>query len=280
MVQTLRATLSKPHVAHEPGTPILAVAGLTVRYDGYVALEDMTFELHAGEQVAVVGPNGAGKSTLFKALAGVQPPTRGTIRVYGHGPEGHICIAYVPQRSAVDWSFPVTVSDVVMMGRIGKMGLFRHPGKEDARRVQESLALVGIGDLAGRQIEALSGGQQQRMFIARALAQEAALMLMDEPLTGLDLPSQDGIFAILQELRRRNVTVMLSTHDLNQAAERFDRAMLLNRRLVGFGSPAEVFTQERLLAAYSGQLRLLPVTDGVLAVSDTCCEGDHDGHAH
>jgi len=271
----LKSMLTHHYAQHQPGTPILAVSGLTVRYDGHVALDDVTFDLHPGEQVAIVGPNGAGKSTLLKAIAGVLAPTSGTVTVYGHRPGGHICIAYVPQRSAVDWQFPVTVSDVVLMGRIGMLGLFRHPGKRDHAYVRECLDLVGIADLAKRQINALSGGQQQRMFIARALAQEAALMLMDEPLTGLDVPSQEGIFQVLGALRQRDVTVMLSTHDLDQAAEHFDRTMLLNRRLLDFGKPDAVFTPERLLEAYGGHLHLLPVNGGLLAVGDTCCEGDH-----
>ena len=272
---SLKATLTGQHADHQPGMPILSAHEITVQYNGHLALDSISFELRAGEQVAVVGPNGAGKSTLIKALAGVQTPTSGNVSVYGHGPEGHICIAYVPQRSAVDWSFPVTVSDVVLMGRIGMLGLFRHPGRRDYDYVRECLNLVGITDLAKRQIDELSGGQQQRMFIARALAQEAELMLMDEPLTGLDLPSQDGIFDILSRLRQHNVTVVLTTHDLSQAAEFFDRAMLLNQKLLGFGPPNEVFTQELLMTAYGGQMRLLPADGGVLVFSDTCCDGEH-----
>jgi len=200
------------------------------------------------------------------------------VKVYGCGPGGHICIAYVPQRSQVDWTFPVNVTDVVMMGRIGKLGLLRWPGARDWGYVGQCLELVGMADLADRQIGELSGGQQQRVFIARALAQEAELMLMDEPLTGLDLTSQEDIFRILEELRRRHVTVMIATHDLNQAAERFDRLMLLNRRLLGLGQPDEVFTPERLMQAYGGHMRLIQTNDGLMVLSDTCCEGDtkHD----
>lgn len=272
-----RATLRGRLAPHQPDTPILSVQGVSVRYNGHLALEDVSFELRTGEQVSVVGPNGAGKSTLLKALAGVLRPHQGLIQVYGHGPEGHICIAYVPQRSVVDWSFPVTVADVVMMGRIGKLGLLRYPSREDQRQVRESLELVGIASLAKRQISELSGGQQQRMFIARALAQEAELMLMDEPLTGLDLPAQEGIFRILTELRERKVTVVVSTHDLNQAAERFDRVMLLRRRLLGFGAPSEVFTPETLQQAYGGHLHLLSTDNGLMVLGDTCCDGDHYG---
>jgi len=270
-----KSILSRHYAPHQPGTPILAVSRLTVRYNGHAALDNVSFDLRPGEHVAVVGPNGAGKSTLLKAVAGVLTPSSGSVTVYGHGPGGHICIAYVPQRTAVDWQFPVTVSDVVLMGRIGQLGLLRQPGKRDLAQVRECLELVGIADLAKRQISELSGGQQQRMFIARALAQEAELMLMDEPLTGLDIPSQEGIFQLLHDLRERDVTIMLSTHDLDQAVQYFDRVMLLNRRLLGFGEPDEVFTEDALMTAYGGHLHLLPVNGGVLAVSDTCCEGDH-----
>ena len=270
-----KSILSRHYAPHQPGTPILAVSGLTVRYNGHAALDNVSFDLRPGEQVAIVGPNGAGKSTLLKAVAGVLTPTSGSVTVYGHRPGGHICIAYVPQRTAVDWQFPVTVSDVVLMGRIGQLGLLRQPGKRDLAQVRECLELVGIPDLAKRQISELSGGQQQRMFIARALAQEAELMLMDEPLTGLDIPSQEGIFQLLHDLRERDVTIMLSTHDLDQAVQYFDRVMLLNRQLLGFGEPDEVFTEDALMTAYGGHLHLLPVNGGVLAVSDTCCEGDH-----
>jgi manganese/iron transport system ATP-binding protein len=187
-------------VAHQVGAPILEVSDVTVRYDGRLALEEVSFQLTPGERMAVVGPNGAGKSTLFKVIAGVLQPTTGKVSVYGHGPGGHICIAYVPQRSQVDWSFPVNVADVVMMGRIGKLGPLRWPKARDWAYVRQCLEVVGVADLADRQISELSGGQQQRMFIARALAQEAELMLMDEPLTGLDLTSQEDTFHILDEL--------------------------------------------------------------------------------
>jgi len=244
-----------------------------VHYDGRVALEDVTFILNAGEQMAVVGPNGAGKSTLFKVIAGVLHPTSGEVKVFGSEPGEHICIAYVPQRSQVDWSFPATVADVVMMGRIGKLGPLRWPKARDWEYVRRCLEVVGLADIANRQIGELSGGQQQKVFIARALAQEAELMLMDEPLTGLDVPSQEEILQILQELRNHNVTVMIATHNLSLAAERFDRIMLLNRRILGLGQPEEVFTPERLLEAYGGHLQLVHTGEGVMALGDTCCEG-------
>jgi ABC-type Mn2+/Zn2+ transport system ATPase subunit len=272
------ATLIGRHAVHEVEAATVQVSGLSVHYNGTPALDDVSFQLTRGERVAVVGPNGAGKSTLFKVIAGILQPSRGEVRVYGHGPGGHICIAYVPQRSQVDWSFPVNVADVVMMGRVGKLGLLRWPGAKDWDYVRQCLEVVGMSHLADRQIGELSGGQQQRVFIARALAQEAELMLMDEPLTGLDVTSQEDIFRILETLRQRNVSVLVSTHDLNLAAERFDRLMLLNHRLVGIGRPEEVFTSERLKQAYGGHMTLIQTGDGLLALSDTCCgKGHHPG---
>jgi manganese/iron transport system ATP-binding protein len=265
-----------PHEQHRPEQPILDVSGLSVRYEGITVLEGITFQLHAGERVPVVGPNGAGKSTLFKALAGVLNPTEGEVRIYGSKPGGHVCIAYLPQRTQYDWRFPVNVGDVVMMGRIAKLGLFGVPKKHDWDFVHSSLETVGIADLDKRQIGQLSGGQQQRMFIARALAQEAELMLMDEPLTGLDTPSQEGLLSLLGELQRKRVTVMVATHDLDQAVSYFDRILLLNRRLIGFGPASSVLSPGALLQAYGGKLRI----DNGRVVADTCCDGDIHGGSH
>jgi ABC-type Mn2+/Zn2+ transport system ATPase subunit len=262
---------------HDLSQPILELNHVTVRFDDTMALDDISFQLRRGERVAVVGPNGAGKSTLFNIVSGTLRPTSGQAQVYGYASDEHICIAYVPQRTHVDWTFPVNVSDVVMMGRVGKLGLFRWPKRRDWEIVADSLALVGMDHLAKRQIGELSGGQQQRAFIARALAQEAELMLMDEPLTGLDVKSQEDIFAILEKLQMRQVTVMVATHDLNLAAERFDRLMLLNQRIIGFGHAATVFTPELLSQAYSGTMRLIETPGGTMFISDShCCQGDDD----
>jgi ABC-type Mn2+/Zn2+ transport system ATPase subunit len=263
-----------PHRAEEP---ILRADGLIVRYESGLALDDVSFELCSGEQIAVVGPNGAGKSTLFKVIAGVLDSAEGRVYVYGHEPGGHICIAYVTQRSHVNWDFPVNVTDVVMMGRVGKMGLLRQRSARDREIVDRALEVVNLTDLAKRQIGELSGGQQQRMFIARALAQEAELILMDEPMTGLDVNSQEAIFHILDHLRQHSVTVMIAMHDLKLAAERFDRVMLLNKRLLGFGVPEQVFNSQNLMEAYGGHLHLMPTADGVLFVKDTCCD---EGEPH
>jgi manganese/iron transport system ATP-binding protein len=267
------------HPDHDLSQPVLALRNVSVRFNDTTALENITFQLQQGERVAVVGPNGAGKSTLFNVISGVRQPDKGEVDIYGRGPDDHICIAYVPQRSQVDWSFPVNVTDVVMMGRVGKLGLLRWPGRRDREMVNSALELVGMAHLAHRQIGELSGGQQQRVFIARALAQEAELMLMDEPLTGLDMRSQEDILSILDKLRSKKVTVMVATHDLNQAAEKFDRLMLLNRQIIGFGSAADVFTTKLLNQAYSGSMRLIETPSGTVFISDTCCGGGEE-HNH
>jgi ABC-type Mn2+/Zn2+ transport system ATPase subunit len=273
MIEKIRALgIHLRNVEHEEGAPFLKVSDLVVRYDGLPALDGIDFELHGGEHVAVVGPNGAGKSTLFKTIAGVLQPSSGQVQLSGYAPSGHICIAYLPQRSEVDWDFPVTVKDVVMMGRIGKLGLLRRPKAEDWENVRECLELVNMAHLSDRQIDELSGGQQQRMFIAQALAQEAELLMMDEPFSGLDVTSQEEVYRILGELKARGVTVLVATHDLRMASERFDRVMLLNHTMLGFGPPDQIFTQERLKQAYGGHLQMIETDQGVLVLDDTCCD--------
>jgi manganese/iron transport system ATP-binding protein len=244
-----------PHTHHKPNQPILDVSNLNVRYNGHMALEDITFHLHEGERVAVVGPNGAGKSTLFKVVAGVLQPQSGEVNIYGSRPRGHVCIGYIPQRNQVDWTFPVSVADVVMMGRSAKLGPFNWPHKKDWEFVNHAIETVELSNLASRQISQLSGGQQQRMF-------------MDEPLTGLDTPSQEGILNLLDRLKQERVTVMVATHDLDQAASHFDRIMLLNHHIVGFGKPSEVLRTDNLLSAYGGRMRIEP--QGTMLVDDCC----------
>ncbi|NJN14844.1 MAG: metal ABC transporter ATP-binding protein [Oscillochloris sp.] len=259
-----------------PGTPAIGIAeqpaieirDLCVRYDSGVALEGVSCGIPTGSRVAIVGPNGAGKSTLLKAIVGLQKPNSGSIKLSG-------AVAYVPQRSQVDWRFPVTVADVVMMGRVGHLGFFRRPRRADRERVHEALKLVRLESLANRQIGQLSGGQQQRMFLARALTQEARILLLDEPLNGLDVAAQDDLFQILDHLCRQGVTALTAMHDLQLAARHFDRAILLNRRMVGFGSAAEIFTPARLIETYGSHLHLSLTRDGLLTVADTCCDGDH-----
>jgi len=260
-----------PHTHHQPNKPILEVQHISVRYNGQAALDDITFHLHEGERIAVVGPNGAGKSTLFKVVAGVLQPQTGEVNISGSRPRKHICIAYIPQRSQVDWHFPVSVADVVMMGRSAKLGPLNWPHKKDWEYVHHALQTVELSDLADRQIGELSGGQQQRMFIARAIAQEAELILMDEPLTGLDTPAQEGLLDLLDTLRDQKVTVMVATHDLEQAARHFDRILLLNHRMIAFDTPQKVLLTDNLLQAYGGRLKVGP--QGAMLVDD-CCPAD------
>lgn len=264
--------ISRPNTAdvapHDLSRPALDLKGVSVHYNEMRALDDISFQLSRGERIAVIGPNGAGKSTLFNVISGVLQPTVGEVNIYGSSPDQHACIAYVPQRRQVDWHFPANVADVVMMGRVGRIGLFRWAKGRDWNRVYEALDLVGMAHLAKRQIGRLSSGQQQRVFIARALAQEAGLMLMDEPLAGLDIQSQEAIFAILQRLRRRQVTVLISTHNINLAAERFDRLLLLKQRIIRFGQPEVVFTPELLSQAYGGQMHLVEAANGTILINE------------
>jgi manganese/iron transport system ATP-binding protein len=270
-----------PHKLHRQDHPVLDVNQLNVFYNGRQALENITFQLQVGERVAVVGPNGAGKSTLFKVIAGVLPLDSGQVNIYGSQPDVHVCVSYIPQRSHVDWHFPANVADVVMMGRIARIGWLRWPRKRDWQMVDSALETVGLHELRSRQIDQLSGGQQQRMFIARALAQEAELMVMDEPLTGLDAPSRMGILELLDHLRKMNVTIMVATHELDEAAQYFDRVMLLNRRLLGFGGADQVLQYHNLAEAYGGRLRRVGAEDELIAIADTCCgEGEDEIHAH
>lgn len=256
---------------HDPQKPSVQLRQVTATYDGVTALEEITFALAQGDQVAVVGPNGAGKSTLFNLIAGISKPDQGIVKIYGSGPQGHICVGYVPQRNRIDWRFPVTVTDVVMMGRVGAIGLFRWPRRQDRDMVEQALTRVGMAALAKRQIGELSGGQQQRVFLARALAQEAELLLLDEPLTGLDLPSQEAILDLLAQLRRQGITVLVATHDLNQAAAHFAKVMLLNQRLIALGAPQDVLTPALLSQAYGNHLHIVHSAQGDLILADTCC---------
>jgi len=244
----------------------ISVKELSVKYQNIMALRQVTFDIRRGARVAIVGPNGAGKSTLFKAIAGTLKAQQGEIKLFGENPLEHACVAYLPQRSQIDLNFPVNVTDVVMMGRVGKMGILRWPSRADRDLVATSLESVGMTQFATRHISELSGGQLQRVFIARAIAQKAEIVLMDEPLTGLDITSQSDIYGILDKLREHKVTVLVATHDLNQAAERFDAVMLLNKQLVGFGLPTTVFTPLLLQQAYGGTMQFIEITNGQTAL--------------
>jgi ABC-type Mn2+/Zn2+ transport system ATPase subunit len=254
--------------------PAISLTNISADYgNGKRALEDVSFSITEGERAAVVGPNGAGKSTLFKVIVGLMPHLTGDVWVHGHSHHAGDCpsVGYVPQREAVDWNFPVTVMDVALMGRIKEIGWFRRPGPKDRQAAHDALERVGLTDLAQRHISALSGGQQQRAFIARALTQRADVLLLDEPFSGVDVEAQAAIFGILDHLREQNVTVLISTHDLEMATTRFDRLLLLNRRLYADGPAASVLTPERLAAAYGGKLTFWQEGRPVTVTTDECC---------
>lgn len=238
-------------VAHVPGAPALEVERLSAGFGPEPAVRDISFRMKRGERVAVVGPNGAGKTTLFHAMAGLLAPQAGHVRIGGSAPGRHRCIAYVPQRTAVDWNFPVTVGEAVRMGCAGGFGWERGSRPEIRAWVAECLSAVGLAGVERRPIAELSGGQQQRLFIARARAQRAELMLLDEPAGGLDAPSQQDLIRMVNDLAARGVAVLMATHDF-EAAARADRVMLLNGRLLADGPPAAVLTEERLDAAFRG----------------------------
>lgn len=252
------------HIPHR-----LEVERISVAYKEKTVLHEISFQAAHGARIAVVGPNGAGKSSLFKAMVGLLPLQTGRILIHGLPLGNHKdCVAYIPQREEVDWRFPVTVHDVVMMGRFGARGWFARSNRADREAVERSLDEMGIAHLAQASIGDLSGGQQQRVFLARALAQDPHILLMDEPFTGVDVTTQETTFDLLDHLRKREVTAILSTHDLNLAASRFDAVILLNKRLIACGSPREVLKQENLSRAFGNSL--LVIENGAMMV-DECC---------
>ncbi len=254
-------------------TARLEIEQINVGYNGLVVLKDLSFQVPHGARVAVVGPNGAGKSTLFKALVGLLPLKSGHIFIHGLPLGQHIdCVAYIPQREEVEWHFPVTVMDVVMMGRFGHLGWLRQPGKKDREIVQRSLNQMGIANLASLSIGDLSGGQQQRVFLARALAQEPHILLMDEPFTGVDAATQEATLSLLDQLQEEGVTVMVSTHDLNMASQRFGTVLLLNHTLVAYGTPQQVFTPESVRQAFGSHVLSM---EGVMLVDECCPPEEH-----
>lgn len=238
--------------------PAIEVHDLTVAYDTKPVLWDVDLCLPEGKLIAIVGPNGAGKSTLLKAILGLIRPITGWIKLYGATyRQRRSWVGYVPQKESVDWDFPTNALDVVTMGLYGNLGWFRRPGKSHRAQAMQCLEKVGIRDLALRQISQLSGGQQQRVFLARALAQEARLYLMDEPFAGVDATTERAILALLQELRSAGRTVVAVHHDLQTVAEYFDHVVLLNMRLVAAGPVESTFTTENLQRTYGGRLTVL-----------------------
>jgi len=242
--------------------PAIEVRNLTVSYRSRPAIRNVTVQIDPGLLVGLVGPNGAGKSTLLKAVVGLVLPDSGTVRIFGQPIEAvRPQVAYVPQRSEVDWDYPIVVEEVVLMGRYPHLGLLRRPGPEDRQIVRAALRQVGMEAFADRQIGQLSGGQQQRVFLARALAQEASILLLDEPFVGVDAATEETIYALLRRMREEGRTVVVATHDLSRAQTSFDRLLLLNQVLVAYGPPKEVFTPALLQRTYGGRLTLLAVAD-------------------
>jgi len=220
----------------------IVVSNLVVRYENVLALDGASLTASSGEALGIVGPNGSGKSTLLKTIAGLLPAASGSVCVLGKEPRELPpgTIAYVPQIEAVDWSFPATVWDVVAMGRFPRLGLFRRFGNEDRKAVQRALAQLRMEDLAGRHISALSGGQQQRAFVARAIAQEPRVLLLDEPTTGVDDQTEESLREVVRELVAAGLPVLMATHDLDRANEWFDRLVVIDRRVIAIGTPDEV----------------------------------------
>ena len=238
--------------------PSLVLHGVGAGYGDGLVLRDVDLAIPPGTLVGVIGPNGSGKSTLLKAILGLAPVTTGTVRLDGHPvSEQRDRLAYVPQREAVDWSFPVSAEQVVMMGRYRRVGWLRIPGATDRAAVRQALDRVALADLGQQQIGALSGGQQQRVFLARALVQEASVLLLDEPMTGVDQTTEQLIVNLLRELREAGTTILHATHDLESAAEISDQLCFVNRRVVAYGPPAETFTPPILHATFGGELLIV-----------------------
>jgi manganese/iron transport system ATP-binding protein len=239
-------------------SPAVSLRGVTAGYDGRPALEDVDLEIERGSLLAIFGPNGGGKTTLLKLIAGILRPWSGTVEVLDR-PAGEAArrVAYVPQAELVDWSFPVTVWNVAMMGRYAQLGPLRQPGDADRAAVKAALERVGMLDEAGAQIGRLSGGQRRRAFLARALAAEPDLYLLDEPVTGVDVPTQEDLMALLGTEAEHGRTIIATTHDLASASRHFTSVVAVNRRIVASGAIALVRDPEVLASTYGGHLLVL-----------------------
>lgn len=233
--------------------------GLTVTYrNGTTALVDASFSVGRGSICGLVGVNGAGKSTLFKAIMGFVPLSSGSVTLMGDGVKAALknnLVAYVPQNEDVDWSFPVLVEDVVMMGRYGHMGFLRRPGKVDRQKVAHALERVGMQAYRDRQIGELSGGQKKRVFLARALAQDGQIILLDEPFTGVDVKTEDAIVSLMRDMREEGRVMLVSTHNLGSVPDFCDHVVLVNKTVLASGPTEDVFTAENLSRAFGGTLR-------------------------
>lgn len=263
MLFRLRKTATSEIPPDLPDHEAISIKGLSVSYDKKVVLSNIYCEIASGKVYGVLGPNGAGKSTLFKSILGLIEPSSGTIKLHGFEPQVQKRrIAYVPQKNDVDWSFPATVKDIVEMGRYPHLKPLSRLSKTDSEIVAQSLLELGIEHLAERQIGELSGGQQQRVFLARALAQQADIFLLDEPFVGVDITTEGKIIDLLKKLAAQNKTLLVVHHDLSTVKEYFDAVILLNQRLIAAGPMESTFTEENLSTAYKGQLPILHKTVG------------------
>ena len=271
---TQAASAAAPAASNRTASSGICARGVTVTYaNGHTALRDASFETPAGSITALVGVNGSGKSTLFKAVMGFVPLSAGQVQVLGLPVAQAMrqrLMAYVPQSEEVDWNFPVLVQDVVMMGRYGHMGFMRLPRQADRAAVRQALERVDMSALAGRQIGELSGGQKKRVFLARALAQQARVILLDEPFTGVDVKTESAIIDLLRQLRNEGCVILVSTHNLGSVPEFCDRTALIQGTVLACGPTAEVFTRANLERAFGGVLRHfeLPQAQGVGIVTD------------
>ena len=236
----------------------IQIHDMTIAYHKKPVLWDVDLDVPEGVLVGIIGPNGAGKSTMIKAVMDLVPKASGWVKIYDRPyDQMRSAIGYVPQRESVDWDFPINALDVVLMGRYGHVGWMRRPGAEDKRIAREALEKVGMGEFAERQISQLSGGQQQRVFLARALAQDARIYMMDEPFAGVDAATEKAIIVILIALRREGKTILVVHHDLQTETEYFDWVIMLNMRVVAAGPTRDVFTNENLQKTYGGRLTVL-----------------------
>jgi len=235
----------------------IEVEHLTVSYHARAALLDVSVKIEKDQLVGIIGPNGAGKSTFIKAVLGFVKPDLGTVKVGGRqASTAKGQVAYVPQRGAVDWDFPITVHEVALMGRYQRIPWYRSPGRKDSAAAMEALALVRMEDFAHRQIGELSGGQQQRVFMARALAQGSDILLLDEPFAGVDAATERAILSVLERAKSAGKTLVVVHHDLSTAAEYFDKLILIKQRLYAYGTPQRVLKEDLLSKVYEGRLRI------------------------
>lgn len=245
---------------------VISVKNLTVSYQKKPAIKSINLKITEGSIVGIIGPNGAGKSTLIKAILGLLPYDTGEVKIFGKNlDESRKRISYIPQREQFDWDFPINVEDVVMMGRYSHLGMFSFPGKKDKEIAQEKIQKVGMQDFRTRQIRNLSGGQQQRIFLARALAQESDIYLMDEPFVGVDAKTERTIFDLMNELKEQNKTILVVHHDLGKVTEYFDKLILINQTLVAYGDTDLVFNKELISKTYGGRLTILQKTEELIA---------------